>query len=142
VAASTKVRASRAKYKLTVAQESRGVIVIEDKGLLVLLGLVGLGALAVANNQSTTDGSGNLTPSAPGVSEGLSGLGADTHMVTPTRWFDLSSQVKIYIPFPTRSVKISANSYQNQFQYGGRWYTGANLLRVWNPIRQLPSSLR
>jgi len=114
------------------------------------LGLLALGGLALltVNSQaqnSVQGGEIELTPSQDD-GEPAAGMGAlgstQGGYYAPSQWFDAGQYVKIYIPFPTRSVRVGSNSYQQQFQYGGRWYTVQNLFRVWNPIRQLPGWLR
>jgi hypothetical protein len=107
------------------------------------IGLLALAFGLYALNNQTPAGDAALTPAQDVTADdaGLSGLGA-TSYYTPSRWYELSQYVQVYIPFPTRSVAVGSNTYQQQFQYGGRWYTGQNLLKIWNPVRQLPSWLR
>ncbi len=69
-------------------------------------------------------------------------------------WLDLNQYLKIYIPFQQRTVSRGAvrdvygraipnsGSAELQFLYNGQWYSVQNLLRVWNPIRSLPSWAR
>jgi hypothetical protein len=115
----------------------------QDNSILWLLGL-GAAALFLAPNVGALSAPAtepaDLTPSDPEEVSGLGALGQT--MVYPSNWFDLSGNVKILIPFPQRSVAAGAGLGKVQFLYNGRWYDGQNLLRVWNPIRSLPSWLR
>lgn len=58
------------------------------------------------------------------------------------RWVYVSDDVAVYIPFQARSVSTGTNSATFQYLYNGKWYTAQNLLKVWNPIKRLPSWLR
>jgi hypothetical protein len=120
----------------------------EQTNYLGLAMLAGAGLL-IANqmsNQPATSGTALALLPASGDAaqsdgaEGLSGLGQT--MQQPSNWYQLSNYVQVLIPYPVRSVRVSGNAFKQQFNYNGQWFDGDRLLRVWNPIRQLPSWLR
>jgi hypothetical protein len=114
-------------------------------GLAMLAGAGLFIASQMGNQPAGTETALALPPASgdaaqPDGADGLSGLGQT--MQQPSNWYQLSNYVQVFIPFPVRSVRVSGNASKQQFNYNGQWFDGDRLLRVWNPIRQLPSWLR
>lgn len=124
-----------------------------DERLLIPLGILGflLFASSGGNANAASGGSAPVESDPADPSEASAGATNPAGMgaldsYSPSRWYQLSNFVQIYIPFQQRSVNtgggVGCGSAKVQFLYNGRWYDGQNLLKVWNPIRQLPSYLR
>jgi hypothetical protein len=70
---------------------------------------------------------------------GASGLGAPNNF--DGGWVPIGVNVQIYVPF--RKYNSDGGRYIiPKYLYNNRWYTIQELMRVWNPIRQLPSWAR
>ncbi len=72
---------------------------------------------------------------------GASGLGGINTFEGSWIPIPFGGSVQIYVPF--RRVNFAeGSSIIPKFLYNNRWYSIQQLLRVWNPIRQLPSWAR